>query len=132
MLRFHQSTLKRSVLKRCVFKRLHCETAFESSRERDRLRILSKPSNIVKKTICIKTSLCPVFMAAISSCITKIDDRKTFWLLIRYARLKLKTYVPSRAKRMSPLFDHQGLYSDRRIHVFLVHKFLSCSPRIAL
>ena len=76
-----------------------------------------------------KTSLCQVFMAAISSIITKIDKRKTFQLLIRYARLKLKTYVPSRAKRMSPLFHHQGLYSDRRIHVCLVRKFLSCSPR---
>ena len=73
-----------------------------------------------------------IFMAAISSIITKIEKRKTFQLLIRYARLKLKTYVPSRAKRLSPLFHHQGLYSDRRIHVCLVHKFLSCSPRIAL
>ena len=79
-----------------------------------------------------KTSLCQVFMAAISSNITKIDKRKTFQLLIRYARLKLKNYVPSRAKRISPLFDHQGLYSGRRIHVCLVRKFLSCSPRIAL
>ena len=50
-----------------------------------------------------KTSLCQVFMAAISSNITKIDKRKTFQLLMGYARLKLKNYVPSRAKRMSPL-----------------------------
>ena len=79
-----------------------------------------------------KTSFRQVFIAAISSNITKIDKRKTFQLLMGYARLKLKNYVHSRAKRMSPLFDHQGLYSDRRIHVCLVHKFLSCSPRIAL
>ena len=71
-------------------------------------------------------------MAAISSCITKIDNRKTFQLLIRYARLKLKNYVPSQAKRMSPLFHHQDLFSDWCIHICLVHKFLSCSPRIAL
>ena len=100
--------------------------------ERDRLRILSKPSNTVKKNNMQKTSLCQVFMAAISSCITKIDDKKTFWFLIRYARLKLKNYVPSRAKRVSPLFHHQDLFSDWCIHVCLVHKFLSCSPRIAL
>ena len=73
-----------------------------------------------------------VFIAAISSIITKIEKRKTFQLLIRYARLKLKNYLPSRAKIMSPLFDHQDLFSDRCIHVCLVHKFLSCSPRIAL
>ena len=45
--------------------------------ERDRLKILSKPSDTVEKQYA-KIPFRQVFMAAISSCITKIDNRKTF------------------------------------------------------